>query len=259
LGELVQQPFFRYFKVNLYCDCPFWPDDGMCSLRDCSVCECEEGEVPRPWTDAETLPPSSSFPCESADCPRAPCPSASPGPGTLTASPPGAPVLKTLTPAPKNPGFAGPLPPAPPSSEAPAAPRAQTLDPSEQNPELPAGRRTPSAQTLDPFDQNPELPAGRRTPSAQNLHPFDQNPELPAGRRTPSAQNPPPLTQSPGPQMAESQYPGGRRSFPVVETGDLAPGVSPPPSLLSSALGPHNLSGQVQDHRPLICFQVTGP
>ena len=47
LSELVRKPFFRYFKVNLYCDCPFWPDDGMCSLRDCSVCECDNNEIPQ--------------------------------------------------------------------------------------------------------------------------------------------------------------------------------------------------------------------
>jgi len=29
LTEMVEQPFFRFFKVNLYCDCPFWPDAGM--------------------------------------------------------------------------------------------------------------------------------------------------------------------------------------------------------------------------------------
>ncbi|RZC45412.1 hypothetical protein C5167_038356 [Papaver somniferum] len=46
LQELVTIPFFRYFKVKLWCDCPFWPDDGMCRLRDCSVCECEENEFP---------------------------------------------------------------------------------------------------------------------------------------------------------------------------------------------------------------------
>ncbi|KAI3675082.1 hypothetical protein L1987_84666 [Smallanthus sonchifolius] len=46
LQELVQTPFFRYFKVKLWCDCPFWPDDGMCRLRDCSVCECPEHEFP---------------------------------------------------------------------------------------------------------------------------------------------------------------------------------------------------------------------
>ena len=44
----------RYFKVNLYCDCPFWPDDGMCMLRDCGVCECEPDEVPAPWKDADS-------------------------------------------------------------------------------------------------------------------------------------------------------------------------------------------------------------
>ncbi|KAJ8510304.1 hypothetical protein OPV22_000738 [Ensete ventricosum] len=36
LHELVKTPFFRYFKVKLWCDCPFWPDDGMCHLRDCT-------------------------------------------------------------------------------------------------------------------------------------------------------------------------------------------------------------------------------
>lgn len=46
LQELVATPFFRYFKVKLWCDCPFWPDDGMCRLRDCSVCECPENEFP---------------------------------------------------------------------------------------------------------------------------------------------------------------------------------------------------------------------
>lgn len=49
LQELVKTPFFRYFKVKLWCDCPFWPDDGMCKLRDCSVCECPEHEFPEPF------------------------------------------------------------------------------------------------------------------------------------------------------------------------------------------------------------------
>ncbi|KAM6584010.1 hypothetical protein CsatB_011012 [Cannabis sativa] len=55
LQELVTTSFFRYFKVKLWCDCPFWPDDGMCRLRDCSVCECPENEFPetfkKPWTN----------------------------------------------------------------------------------------------------------------------------------------------------------------------------------------------------------------
>ncbi|XP_020588554.1 endoplasmic reticulum oxidoreductin-1-like isoform X2 [Phalaenopsis equestris] len=49
LQELVGTPFFRYFKVKLWCDCPFWPDDGMCRLRDCSVCECPDNEFPEPF------------------------------------------------------------------------------------------------------------------------------------------------------------------------------------------------------------------
>eukprot|EP00204_Picochlorum_oklahomense_P000794 CAMPEP_0118798906 /NCGR_PEP_ID=MMETSP1161-20130426/1231_1 /TAXON_ID=249345 /ORGANISM="Picochlorum oklahomensis, Strain CCMP2329" /LENGTH=492 /DNA_ID=CAMNT_0006726475 /DNA_START=88 /DNA_END=1566 /DNA_ORIENTATION=+ len=54
LQELVQTPFFRYFKTDLYCECPLWPDDGMCSLKDCSVCECESDEVPKPWKEGES-------------------------------------------------------------------------------------------------------------------------------------------------------------------------------------------------------------
>ncbi|KAG0474023.1 hypothetical protein HPP92_015880 [Vanilla planifolia] len=49
LQDLVITPFFRYFKVKLWCDCPFWPDDGMCRLRDCSVCECPDYEFPEPF------------------------------------------------------------------------------------------------------------------------------------------------------------------------------------------------------------------
>ncbi|CAH8334665.1 unnamed protein product [Eruca vesicaria subsp. sativa] len=53
LKDLVTTPFFRYFKVKLWCDCPpFWPDDGMCRLRDCSVCECPETEFPEPFKKA---------------------------------------------------------------------------------------------------------------------------------------------------------------------------------------------------------------
>ncbi len=32
--------------MRLWCDCPFWPEDGLCQLRDCSVCECPENEFP---------------------------------------------------------------------------------------------------------------------------------------------------------------------------------------------------------------------
>lgn len=38
--------FVALWQVKLWCDCPFWPDDGMCRLRDCSVCECPDSEFP---------------------------------------------------------------------------------------------------------------------------------------------------------------------------------------------------------------------
>ena len=48
LSNLTSQPFFRYFRVNLRSECPFWRENAMCFRRDCSVCECEESEVPLP-------------------------------------------------------------------------------------------------------------------------------------------------------------------------------------------------------------------
>jgi Endoplasmic Reticulum Oxidoreductin 1 (ERO1) len=77
LTQLVQTPFFRYFKVNLYCDCPFWPDDAMCSMRDCSVCECSDEEVPKPWKDAESGSKASTCAEGTSEPPAPTCPTQS--------------------------------------------------------------------------------------------------------------------------------------------------------------------------------------
>eukprot|EP00798_Chlamydomonas_sp_ICE-L_P019347 gene19347-25995_t len=53
LRKLVQMPFFAHYKVNLYCDCEFWPDESMCFQEDCCVKECEEKEIPETWRKAE--------------------------------------------------------------------------------------------------------------------------------------------------------------------------------------------------------------
>lgn len=29
--------FFNDYQLNLWKECPFWPDDGLCMNRDCSV------------------------------------------------------------------------------------------------------------------------------------------------------------------------------------------------------------------------------
>lgn len=62
LTELIEKPFFRYFKINLYTQCPLWPDDGQCMLETCAVEECDDGEVRRvsawPLAAAEGSAPS---------------------------------------------------------------------------------------------------------------------------------------------------------------------------------------------------------
>ena len=45
LRALVSTPFFRYFKVDLDGECPFWSDDqATCALRACAVDECAPDE-----------------------------------------------------------------------------------------------------------------------------------------------------------------------------------------------------------------------
>ncbi|CAI5490595.1 unnamed protein product, partial [Closterium sp. Naga37s-1] len=68
LTQLVNTTFFKYFKVRLWCDCPFWPDDGMCHSRDCSVGECKDDEVP-PALRCPSPPAPSLLPAD-VDEPR---------------------------------------------------------------------------------------------------------------------------------------------------------------------------------------------
>lgn len=49
LGNLTKTIFFRYFRVDLEKPCPFWQEEGSCMMESCSVCACDEGEVPRNW------------------------------------------------------------------------------------------------------------------------------------------------------------------------------------------------------------------
>jgi hypothetical protein len=49
LKDLTSRSFFRYFRVDLEKPCPFWHEDGQCMMEACSVCTCEENEVPRTW------------------------------------------------------------------------------------------------------------------------------------------------------------------------------------------------------------------
>lgn len=46
LKSLLVKNYFRFFKVNLNHQCPFWPDDSKCAIRFCQVQNCEEQTIP---------------------------------------------------------------------------------------------------------------------------------------------------------------------------------------------------------------------
>ncbi|GAA6018256.1 hypothetical protein JCM10207_002887 [Rhodosporidiobolus poonsookiae] len=50
--ELVATPYFRYHKVDLYKDCPFWSEDGSCMNRACGVETTDEDHIPEAWRSA---------------------------------------------------------------------------------------------------------------------------------------------------------------------------------------------------------------
>jgi hypothetical protein len=48
LDELVTQPFFRYFRVNVKKKCPYWVAHTLCTHRGnpCKFCRCDADEIP---------------------------------------------------------------------------------------------------------------------------------------------------------------------------------------------------------------------
>ncbi|XP_072354626.1 ERO1-like protein beta isoform X4 [Scyliorhinus torazame] len=46
LQQLLERDYFRYYKVNLKRPCPFWLENGHCSIKDCHVKPCSESEIP---------------------------------------------------------------------------------------------------------------------------------------------------------------------------------------------------------------------
>ncbi|GAA6002909.1 ER oxidoreductin [Rhodotorula paludigena] len=49
LHELVATPYFRYHKVDLAKECPFWEEDGSCMNRACGVETTDEDHIPEAW------------------------------------------------------------------------------------------------------------------------------------------------------------------------------------------------------------------
>ena len=42
LAELVKAPFFKYFRTDLYRECPFWQENGFCMNRECGITTVDE-------------------------------------------------------------------------------------------------------------------------------------------------------------------------------------------------------------------------
>lgn len=52
LHNLVETPFFKYFRVDLYRECPFWQENGFCMNRECGITTVDESEIPEAWRAA---------------------------------------------------------------------------------------------------------------------------------------------------------------------------------------------------------------
>lgn len=46
LQSLLVTDYFRFYKVNLKRDCPFWSDDSRCAIRFCHVEPCDDNDIP---------------------------------------------------------------------------------------------------------------------------------------------------------------------------------------------------------------------
>ena len=42
LQDLVKTPFFKYYRADLYRECPFWEENQLCMNRQCGVTTVDE-------------------------------------------------------------------------------------------------------------------------------------------------------------------------------------------------------------------------
>ena len=49
LDEIRSSEYFRIFKVNFDSECNFWTQNKICSFSTCTICSCDEEEIPLPW------------------------------------------------------------------------------------------------------------------------------------------------------------------------------------------------------------------
>lgn len=56
LDALRDTRYLSVFRVDLEDECAFWQDDATCARKACSVCECEEDDIPAPWRVEPSAP-----------------------------------------------------------------------------------------------------------------------------------------------------------------------------------------------------------
>ncbi|OAD03632.1 hypothetical protein MUCCIDRAFT_143593, partial [Mucor lusitanicus CBS 277.49] len=49
IQSLVHSKFFRYYRADLWKECPFWNEEALCTNRDCSVATIDENVLPVDW------------------------------------------------------------------------------------------------------------------------------------------------------------------------------------------------------------------
>ncbi|KAL9542379.1 hypothetical protein PS6_009820 [Mucor atramentarius] len=49
IQNLVHSKFFRYYRADLWKECPFWNEEALCTNRDCSVATIDENVLPVDW------------------------------------------------------------------------------------------------------------------------------------------------------------------------------------------------------------------
>jgi ERO1-like protein alpha len=54
INKIISKKFFKYFKTDLYTECPLWVSDSTCGLNSCSICESNEDDVPKFWNKKKT-------------------------------------------------------------------------------------------------------------------------------------------------------------------------------------------------------------
>jgi ERO1-like protein alpha len=55
LEQLVQTKYFRMIRLNINQECPLGILNRICKSNSCSVCRCDERDIPLAWTNTDRV------------------------------------------------------------------------------------------------------------------------------------------------------------------------------------------------------------